>query len=354
METEEKYMRRCIQLARNAFTQAAPNPMVGAVIVCDDKIVGEGYHIRCGGPHAEVNAIAAVRCQELLKRSTLYVSLEPCSHYGKTPPCADLIIAKQIPRVVVGCVDPFAEVAGNGIRKLREAGVEVRVGVCEAECRALNERFMTFHECKRPYVVLKWAESSDHYLDRLRTSASLLPPYCFSTPYTQMLVHKRRAEHQAILVGTRTALLDNPSLTTREWPGSSPLRLVIDRKGILPPDLRLFDGEVPVRVYTCAPEQALYARLPKVTCIVLRPDEDALERIWNDLYEQHVQTLLIEGGGELLRSVLASGNWDEAFVECAPDCLRQGVPAPSWPLENAVCEEQRFMGRRLLHFRCKK
>ena len=241
-------MSRCIQLARNGFYGAAPNPMVGAVIVHDGKIIGEGYHVRCGGPHAEVNAVRSVRNPELLKESTIYVSLEPCSHYGKTPPCADLIVEKGIPRVVVGCMDPFAKVAGRGIRKLQEAGIEVTVGVLEAECLALNRRFITFHTHHRPYITLKWAESADGFMDSLRTDYEKEKPYAFSTPYTRMLVHRCRAEHQAILVGRQTALADNPSLNLRMWPGKSPLRLVMDRRGDLPGHLALFNDGAETRV----------------------------------------------------------------------------------------------------------
>lgn len=350
MKVEEKYMQRCIQLARNGFTRTAPNPMVGAVIVYEDTVIGEGYHVRCGGPHAEVNAIASVRCLELLCRSTLYVSLEPCSHYGKTPPCADLIIEKQIPRVVVGCMDPFAQVSGRGIEKLRKAGVEVVVGVCEEQCLALNRRFITFHQQHRPFVTIKWAESSDHFVDRLRMSQADCPPYRFSTPYTQMLAHKRRAEHQAVLVGTRTALLDNPSLNTRCWPGESPLRLVIDCDGKLPADLHLFDGSQPVRVYTEQPVLAPYAGRAGVICVPLAKDVPVVRQILDDLYEQNIQSMLVEGGSTLIGSFFEAGCWDEAFVECTSDVLGNGVPAPLWPRKNVSCEETSCMGHRLLHF----
>mgnify|MGYP004725550901 CR=1 FL=1 len=220
---EEKYMRRCIQLAQNGLCNAAPNPMVGAVIVCDGKIIGEGYHVRCGKAHAEVNAIRSVKDISLLKRSTIYVSLEPCSHHGKTPPCADLIIEKQIPRIVIGCQDPFSKVAGRGIQKLKDAGREVIVGVLEDECRHLIKRFITFHTLHRPYITLKWAESADGFIDLCRTEGN---PVILSTPLTSMLVHKKRAEHSAILVGTRTGqsifkctqLVWAPSYTSRHRP----------------------------------------------------------------------------------------------------------------------------------------
>lgn len=239
MTIDEKYMRRCIQLARNGICHAAPNPMVGAVIVRDGEIIGEGYHVRCGEGHAEVNAIASVKDESLLKDATIYVSLEPCSHYGKTPPCADLIIRKGIPRVVVGCVDPFSLVAGRGIQKLRDAGIEVTVGVLEKECRELIRAFVTFNLKKRPYITLKWAQSADGFLDIRREDGNAVR---FSTPLSTLAVHKMRAEQKAILVGRRTALLDNPSLTVREWYGQNPLRLVIDRQLTLPPHLHLFDA----------------------------------------------------------------------------------------------------------------
>ena len=313
-QTDELYMRRCLQLARCGEAGAAPNPMVGAVVVCDGRIIGEGYHRRCGGPHAEVNAIGSVRRPELLPRSTMYVSLEPCAHYGKTPPCADLIVAKRIPRVVVGCRDSFSQVDGRGIERLRQAGVEVRVGVLEEECRRLNRRFFTFHERRRPWVTLKWAQTADGFIDRRRTPAEA--PLCISTPLTQTLVHRLRAQRQAILVGTETALLDNPSLTLRLWPGPQPLRLVIDRRGRLPRSLRLFDEVAPTHVYTT----------------------ESLPQIMADLYGRGIQSLLVEGGRRLLQSFIDEGLWDEARVETAPFRLGDGVPAPE--LRGAALTEE--------------
>ena len=214
MQIEEKFMARCLELARHGAGHTAPNPMVGAVIVRDGAIIGEGFHRRCGEAHAEVNAIASVEDEALLRESTIYVSLEPCSHYGKTPPCAELIIRKRIPRVVVGCLDPFPEVSGRGVRMLREAGIEVLTGVMEKEARQLNKAFMTFQTQKRPYVTLKWAESADGFIDKARTDRTE-PPVVFSNPVTSVRVHKMRAESAAILIGKHTALLDNPSLTVR-------------------------------------------------------------------------------------------------------------------------------------------
>lgn len=350
MNVEEKYMMRCIQLAKSGFPRTAPNPMVGAVVVHEGRIIGEGYHICCGGPHAEVNAIRSVKQEELLKDSTLYVSLEPCSHHGKTPPCADLIIRMGIPRVVVGSFDPFPQVSGRGIRRLREAGVEVVTGVCEAECMELNKYFMTFHKCRRPYVTLKWAESADGFIDRLRSAAADGSQVLLSTPFTQMIVHKRRAEHQAILVGRRTAELDNPSLSVRHWPGKSPLRLVTDVSGVLSPDLQLFDGMHPTRVYVGRGVVPCYAGCAGVTCVEVDADRFLLQQILDDLYTQNVQTLLVEGGRMLLQGFLDSGLWDEVYVEQADVRLGEGVPAPE------LCREGRneilsYMNRPVLSYR---
>lgn len=326
-------MQRCLQLARCGEAGAAPNPMVGAVVECDGRIIGEGFHRRCGGPHAEVNAIGSVREKHLLTRSTIYVSLEPCAHYGKTPPCADLIIQSGIRRVVVGCTDPFAKVNGLGIRKLREAGCEVTVGVLEKECRELNRRFFAFHEKHRPWITLKWAQSNDPipFLSPKVRGADCSAaekgiysfpckgevgrgsgeglesgPFIFSNSLTQTLVHRMRARHDAILVGTRTALLDNPSLTTRLWPGPSPLRITIDRHGVLPPDLRLKDGSTPTVIY----------------------GEESISEILSDLYRRGIQSLLVEGGAKLLQSFIDEGLWDEAQTETAPVLLGKGVAAP--------------------------
>ena len=324
MTNDEKYMLRCVELARNALCTAAPNPMVGAVIVCRGRIVGEGYHVHCGQGHAEVNAIASVKDESLLKESTLYVSLEPCSHYGKTPPCADLIVRKGIPRVVMGCVDPFPLVAGRGIRKLREAGVEVTVGVLEAECRELIRRFVTFHTERRPYITLKWAESADGYLDVRREAGQ---PVVLSTPVSSVYVHRQRAEHKAILVGTRTALLDNPSLTVRHWYGADPLRLVIDRRLELPDSLRLFDGTVPTCVFT----ECEQASRPGVEYVRTDFSQDILPQVFRYLYDRQLQSLLVEGGSRLLQSFVDGGWWDELYVEHSSVVLGDGVPAPSVP-----------------------
>lgn len=318
---EEKYMRRCISLARNGLQNTSPNPMVGAVIVCDGKIIGEGYHVRCGEAHAEVNAIRSVKDPALLKRSTIYVSLEPCSHHGKTPPCADLIIEKEIPRIVIGCEDPFAKVAGRGIEKLRHAGREVIVGVLETECRQLIRRFITFHTYKRPYITLKWAESTDGFIDRERTNGQ---PAILSTPLTAMLVHKRRAETDAIIVGTRTARLDDPSLTVRNWYGRNPVRIVLDRELTLPPTLHLFDGDVPTIVLTA--QQRPNSK--QTEYVTLNYEADILPQLMEVLYERNLQSLLVEGGQQLLQAFIDADLWDEAFVEVSATRLSAGIKAP--------------------------
>lgn len=326
-DTDEMYMRRCIQLARNGAKNAPPNPMVGAVVVCDGRIIGEGYHVRCGEGHAEVNAIASVKeCNlPLLESSTIYVSLEPCSHYGKTPPCADLIVAKKLKRVVVGCLDPFAKVQGRGIKKLQDAGIDVTVGVLEKECMALNKHFMTFHSKQRPFVTLKWAQSADGFIG----AAEGEPRAMISNSMTTALCHKRRTEHQAIMVGRRTAELDNPSLTVREWDGRNPLRVVLDCENRLPRTLRLFDGEVPTLVFTDmkseVDDKAEYARIDF--------SADVIGQVMKELHSRNVQTLLVEGGRALLQSFIDAGCWDEAFVETSPVTLGGGVSAPM--LKNA-------------------
>lgn len=324
MTKDEKYIRRCIQLARNGMCNAAPNPMVGAVIVHNDRIIGEGYHARCGEGHAEVNAIRSVKDESLLQESTIYVSLEPCSHYGKTPPCADLIIRKGIPRVVVGCVDPFSLVSGRGIQKLKDAGIDVKVGVLEAECRQLIKRFVTFNTQQRPYITLKWAESADGFIDINREEGQ---PVVLSTPITSMYVHKQRAEHHAILVGRKTALLDNPSLTTRNWYGKNPVRLVIDKELTLPTSLKLFDGSAPTWFFTAQDK----ASTSQVTYFNLDFSQSILPQILQRLYENKLQALLVEGGSQLLQSFIDEGLWDEIYTEHAATILGNGVKGPVIP-----------------------
>lgn len=285
LKTDEIYMQRCLQLARNGLQNAKPNPMVGAVIVSEDnRIIGEGYHARCGEGHAEVNAFASVKPEDehLLGGATVYVSLEPCSHYGKTPPCADLIISKGVKRVVCGCIDPFAKVQGRGIRKIREAGIEVTVGVLEEECKAINKRFFTFNTLRRPYILLKWCQSANGFID------NCFQPTMLSTPFTQMLSHKLRAEEDAILVGHTTDKRDHPQLNIRHWSGKNPKRLVLSH-------------------------------------------ETSIDEILSKLYEAHCLSLIVEGGAKTHQSFLERGLWDELRVETAPLVFADGTRAPHLP-----------------------
>lgn len=346
MTNDEKYMQRCLQLAANGLINAAPNPMVGAVIVYQDRIIGEGYHVRCGEGHAEVNAIRSVKDESLLPESTIHVSLEPCSHYGKTPPCADLIISKGIHRVVIGCIDPFPQVSGRGIKKLREAGIEVTVGVLENECKALIRRFVTFNLQQRPYITLKWAQSADGYLDIIRSTGS---PVILSTPLTSLHVHKLRAEHKAILVGRKTALLDNPSLTVRHWYGDNPLRLVIDRNLTLPLSLHLFDGQTPTLIFTEEEHPSSENR----TYITLDFNQNILPLILAELHQRKIQSLLVEGGAQLLQSFINSDLWDEAYIEQAQTPLYHGVEAPRIP-SGHVKSQSLFDGATITHVIHKK
>lgn len=353
MTIDEQYMARCLQLAANGRFDAAPNPMVGAVIVHDGRIIGEGYHRQCGGPHAEVEAVRSVNDERLLREATMYVSLEPCAHYGKTPPCADLIIEKGIPRVVVGCRDSFDKVDGKGIRKLREAGVEVTVGVLEQECLTLNRTFFTYHGKRRPYITLKWAQSADGYIDKIRNEdwnrdgGKPHEAVRFSTDETAVRVHRLRALNDAILVGRRTAALDNPSLTTRLWPGRDPLRLVIDRKGLLDRRLNLFDGTVKTTVFTEVFRD--FGDSGNIEQVQLDFEQDILPQVMQYLYEHKVQRLLVEGGTMLLQSFIDAGLWDEAFVEEAPFTLGDGVQAPHI---NVDCQKEgiKSFGHQIWHF----
>jgi diaminohydroxyphosphoribosylaminopyrimidine deaminase/5-amino-6-(5-phosphoribosylamino)uracil reductase len=312
-------MQRCLQLAAMGAGQVAPNPMVGAVLVYEGRIISEGYHQKYGEAHAEVNCINSVADTDkgLIEKSTLYVSLEPCVHFGKTPPCTDLIIANKIPNVVIGCSDSFAKVAGKGIEKLQKAGIKVGLGVLEKECRVLNKRFFTFHEKQRPYIILKWAQSNDG-----KMGAPLNPPeggnlehvdskrLLISNEMTNRLVHKWRSEEAAILVGTNTALLDDPSLTTRLYPGNNPTRLVIDKELKLPNHLKLFDGSVKTIVFNFIKQ----ADEGMLVYHKLDPAENILTQILAALHTQKILSMIVEGGSKLLQSFINEGSWDEARV----------------------------------------
>ena len=299
---DERWMRRCIQLAKNGRQNAKPNPMVGAVIVAGGRIIGEGFHVRCGEGHAEVNAFASVGTEDeaLLKEATMYVSLEPCSHYGKTPPCADLIVRKGVRRVVVGCVDEFAEVQGRGIRRLQEAGIDVTVGVLEAECKALNRRFFTFHRLHRPYIILKWAQTANGFIDDHGQ------PLQISSAFTQMLSHKMRAEEDAILVGRVTDEREHPQLTVRHWQGQSPRRLVIDH---------------------------------------LHPLN------MESLFAHGVQSLIVEGGAKTLQSFLDDGLWDELRVETNLSLtVSDGTRAPLLPATAIFSHREQYDDHQIIWY----
>ena len=323
-QTDEQYMQRALQLARYGAGAVAPNPMVGAVIVCGGKIIGEGFHRVCGRPHAEVNAIVSVKKPELLPLSTLYVTLEPCSHFGKTPPCADLIVSKKIKRVVIGCQDPFVEVAGRGIERLRDAGIDVVTGCLESECRALIGAFVTFHTLHRPYIILKWARSADGFIDRQRTSLADGSPAKLSSQTAAFYVHRLRSEVDAIMVGTRTTLLDNPSLTTRLYSGKNPLRVAIDRSGKIPDAALLKNADADTLIFT---EQT---REPhgRVNYAAVNFSSDIIPQILSVLHSRNIQTLLVEGGAQLLNSFISVNLWDEARVETSAAVLGSGVTAP--------------------------
>ena len=345
MTTDERWMARCLQLARCGCCGAPPNPMVGAVIVYQDRIIGEGYHVKCGEAHAEVNAFAAVTHPEWLKDSTLYVSLEPCSHFGRTPPCADLIVRKGVRRVVVGCIDPYSEVSGRGVRLLRQAGIEVEVGVLEKECMELNRKFIVSQTQGRPFVTLKWAESADGFM-----ASEVLPSQniFISTPRTLMRAHRLRSEHQAVMIGRRTAQLDNPSLTVRRWSGPQPLRVVLDRDGVLSPSLHIFDGEAPTLV--CGGRDN-GVRRSQADCDYIGLDygRPVLPQVLAELQRRRVQSLLVEGGRQLLQSFIDAGLWDEAHVEIGNARFGGGLPAPDINLPPVT--EEILWGHTVKHYR---
>lgn len=333
-----KWMRRCLQLASRGWLGAPPNPMVGAVIVCDGQIIGEGFHRHCGEGHAEVNAFASVTREDLLEKSTMYVSLEPCAHYGRTPPCAKLIIQKHIPEVVVGCIDPFAKVQGAGISMLKEAGIKVRVGILEKECQQLNRRFMTVQREGRPYILLKWAQSADGFIDRLRTGGTAER---LSTTRSALRIHELRAGCQAILVGHHTAEMDNPQLNVRLVDGPQPLRVVLDRQGSLPKNLHIFDGSQPTLV--CG-EQSHWPDF----CKLDYSQTSVLPQVLQELQRRNIQTLLVEGGRQLHESFLHERLWDECQIEISKQTLGTGITAPILPPQIFTREEQ-VLGSTFLH-----
>ncbi|HEY0900299.1 MAG TPA: bifunctional diaminohydroxyphosphoribosylaminopyrimidine deaminase/5-amino-6-(5-phosphoribosylamino)uracil reductase RibD [Sphingobacteriaceae bacterium] len=318
-------MQRCIELAQRGMGSVSPNPMVGAVIVCDGMIVGEGYHQKYGTAHAEVNAINSVLNQfpdahELFRRSTIYVSLEPCAHFGKTPPCADLIIRMEIPHVVIGCRDPFSQVNGKGIEKLQNAGIRVTVGILENECLELNKRFFTRVQKQRPYIILKWAQTQDHFF-----APAIAGQKWITSTESKKLVHKWRSEENAVLSGKNTALIDDPQLNVREWEGRNPIRIIIDRKLELPPNLHVFDQSQTTIVFN----EIKTATEGKIKFLEVEDfDHYLVQLIAYQLYIMDVQSVIVEGGTKILSLFLQAGLWDEARVFTGPQTWGEGLQSP--------------------------
>lgn len=331
------YMKRCLELAKLGAGFVAPNPMVGAVLAYDERIIGEGWHQQYGKAHAEVNCLASVKEEDrkFIAQSVLYVSLEPCAHFGKTPPCTDLIIQHKIPKVVIGCRDPFKEVDGKGIEKLKEAGVVVEMSDAqtESECKNLNKRFFTFQTQHRPYVILKWAQTADS-----KISSNSGERLHISNEYTNRMVHQWRSEEAAILVGTNTAMLDNPELTTRLWPGASPMRLVIDMNLRLPDSLKVFNGKVKTFVFNAVKqkegENLVYYKLEK--------NKGLVAQLMAALYQLKIQSVLVEGGAKLLQSFIDEGVWDEIrMISNVQLSIGNGLTAPE--ITGAVKTEEQIL-----------
>lgn len=319
MEINEMFMRRALQIARLGNGAVSPNPMVGAVVVHRGQIIGEGYHRQWGGPHAEVNAIASVADKALLADSTMYVTLEPCSHYGKTPPCAELLVKMRVPRVVVGITDPFAKVSGRGIQMLRDAGAEVVTGVLADECRELNRRFIAAHTHRRPYVMLKWAQSADGYIGGVGGKRMV-----FSNDLSMMWMHRERSRCDAILVGAGTVAADNPSLTVRRWSGAKqPLRVVLDGRLSIGRDRAVVADGLPTIIYN-------NVKNDKEGNVEYVKIDSAMPESWlSDLYGRNITSLMVEGGAQVLNYMISNGVWDEARVETATAMmLGGGVAAP--------------------------
>ncbi len=344
-------MKRCIDLAKNGFGQTYPNPMVGCVIVHQDNIIAEGWHHRAGEPHAEVNAIQKIQDESLIKNSTIYVSLEPCSHFGRTPPCADLIVEKGFKNVVIGMTDPFAKVKGRGIKKLIDHGCKVRLGVCEDDCFELNKRFITFHEKQRPYIILKWAESQDGFLSPFEYEKSANhDPVWLTNAYSKQLVHQWRAEEQAILVGTHTALMDNPSLTTRLWIGMHPLRVLIYRHLKVPETANLFSRDAKTVIFT---EKSPTTQAPShIEFCEMDFSQNIIPQILNTLHKRQIQSLIVEGGRHTLQGFIDGNFWDEARVFKSKTLLSQGTKAPDFKAE--AFKTQDIVSDKLEYYKAKK
>ncbi len=332
MKIHEKYINRCIALAKNGLGTTYPNPLVGSVIVFENTIIGEGWHQKSGEAHAEVNAINAVKDKSLLKKATIYVSLEPCSHFGKTPPCCDLILHHEIPNIVIGTTDPFEKVAGNGIKKLIDAKKNVIVGVLEKECNDLNKRFFTFNTKKRPYIILKWAESQDGYIAPKKQIEQA--PVWITNIFSRQLVHKWRSEEQGILIGTQTAVADNPRLNTRDWAGKNPVRIVIDKNNRISKESHIFDNEATTIV---------------IDKEKINFDKNIAVEIASFLYENQIQSVIIEGGRQTLQTFIDENLWDEARIFKSPLFLDEGTKAPVLSVSNA--EKRMILKDELLIFK---
>ncbi|WP_317131736.1 bifunctional diaminohydroxyphosphoribosylaminopyrimidine deaminase/5-amino-6-(5-phosphoribosylamino)uracil reductase RibD [Maribacter flavus] len=328
MSVNEKYMRRCLEIAKNGMGTTAPNPSVGAVIVHNDRIIGEGYTSPFGGPHAEVNAICSVKDKTLLSKSTLYVTLEPCSHFGKTPPCANFIVENKIPKVVIGLKDPHEKVAGKGMEILEKAGCSVTMGVLEKECREHHRRFLTFHEQKRPYIVLKWAETADGFIapiKELRNSKA--EPYWITNTYSRQLVHKWRSEEQAILVGTNTVLEDNPKLDTRLWKGSAPIRLIIDKNRKIPKGFHVLDGKQPTIVISSI--NNLDNKIQNYNLQFIEFNDKFILGLSKNLFVRNILSVFVEGGAKTLQAFIDANLWDEARIFIGKNTFEKGIKAPT-------------------------
>jgi diaminohydroxyphosphoribosylaminopyrimidine deaminase / 5-amino-6-(5-phosphoribosylamino)uracil reductase len=320
----EKYIQRCLQIAKNGIGSTRPNPSVGAVVVLNDVIIGEGFTSPYGNNHAEVNAINAVKDKASLKDATIYVTLEPCSHFGKTPPCADLIAKYQLKNVVIGCVDSNSLVAGKGIERLKKAGCNVVVGVLEKECRAHHKRFFTVQDKMRPYIILKWAETKNGFIAPLIKEEA--KPVWISNVYSQQLVHKWRSEEHAILVGTTTVIVDNPKLNVRSWDGCNPIRIVLDRTLKIPKEAHVFDGSIKTIVLT---ESKIAISRENLVFEQIDFSIDFAKQVCGVLQKQQIQSVIIEGGLQTLQSFIDTGIWDEARVFVGGNDFKDGVNAPN-------------------------
>ncbi|PXV62815.1 diaminohydroxyphosphoribosylaminopyrimidine deaminase/5-amino-6-(5-phosphoribosylamino)uracil reductase [Dysgonomonas alginatilytica] len=345
MLTDNKYMKRCLQLAACGKGYVAPNPMVGAVVVHNGKIIGEGYHRQYGKAHAEVNAINAVSDKSLLKESTIYVSLEPCSHYGKTPPCSQLIIDSGIPRVVIATLDPYHKVSGRGVNMLKEAGVDVVTGILEKEAQYLNKEFFVSQTQHRPYIYLKWAQTKDGFIDKKRKDGEAVEPTPISNNLTKTLVHKLRSEVSAIMIATNTAVNDNPSLTTRLWFGKNPERIILDRTRRIPENYHLFDNTVNTIIFTEKVEKEVVN--DKVNFVPLQFNQEIIPLVLKELNKRKIDSLLVEGGAALLQGFIDRGAWDEAYIEVADKRFTEGTRAPD--IHGEIVDDRKIIDSHAIH-----